>query len=113
MCVCAFIYERRREIVHQENIINGNRSRIWLGLTPVERGQAQGDEAPTSNSSRLSDRMSFPMGLWDAHGCSRFTEMDNARMVTVWKIEDRKSRSSGERERERGGGERKKREIRH
>lgn len=52
---------------HQENIINGNRSRIWLGLTPVA-GVARGDETPTSNSSGLSDRMSFPTGLRDALG---------------------------------------------
>lgn len=40
---------------HQENIINGNRSRIWLGLTPAmgeqahterARARAIGDEAP-------------------------------------------------------------------
>lgn len=62
--------------------------------------------SPTSNSSVLSDRISFPMGLRDVHGCSRFTEMDNAWLVTVRKIEDRKNKSPGGREREKEKGER-------
>lgn len=41
------------------------------------------------------------MGLRDVHGCSRLTEMDNAWLVTVRKIEDRKNKSSGEGERKR------------
>lgn len=45
-CTLVRLYMKEKERVHQENIINGNRSRIWLGLTPVGRGQAQGDEAP-------------------------------------------------------------------
>lgn len=58
--------------------------------------------------------MSFPTGLRDALGCSRFAELDGARLVTVWKIEDGNGKtgtSKGiktEEERE-GGGE----EIRH
>lgn len=40
---------RARERTHQENIINGNRSRIWLGLTLMGNGGGtgrEGDEAP-------------------------------------------------------------------